>query len=277
MKKTQITALLVILATTLWGTYKLPDFNGWEVTTGVDTYYPDNLWEIINGAADAFVSFGFEELNTFEVKSGDLEYAVYIYDMGTPLNAYGMYRSENSPSDSSDEIGTETQFSDYLTVLLKDRYYVKIETIAGETSRPNARSLVEDLARSLSGSTALPPQLSLLPQSGRIAGSERYIRENFLGVKELARCLYARYREGNREYRIFIMFPEEQGKSAEIPPELEKKWTPRSESSTTVYFRTIPYTGPVGLSQAGEFWVGMVDFEDPEELFSRMKILLDTF
>ena len=59
MKIMKITALLVLAASIPLSAVEFPDVEGWEKTSEVKTYTPDNLWEYINGAADQFIEYGF--------------------------------------------------------------------------------------------------------------------------------------------------------------------------------------------------------------------------
>jgi hypothetical protein len=274
MKKILTIVFLLGAAVAGLGQYSPTSLTGWTVTTPVDTYHPHNLWEIINGAADAFVAFGFQELNTFEVQKDTLEYAVYIYNMGTPLNAFGMYRTENSPSDTAADIGIETQFSDYLTVMLKGSYYVKIETINGHTSRENCESLIIALADSLEGNDTLPEEISLLPKQNQVPNSVRFIKENFLGVSELSNCLYARYHSGKDEYRIFVMLPGNEKSAKKPADQLKGRWEMIDNLPFTAYRRTIPYTGPVGIVKKQEYLIGISGIKDENELVNRLSALV---
>ena len=38
------------------------DIEGWEKPEEIDVYKPETLWDIINGAADVFMAYDFQEL-----------------------------------------------------------------------------------------------------------------------------------------------------------------------------------------------------------------------
>ena len=67
---------------------------GWSPQGEPATYDADGLWELINGAADTFLSYGFETVTVQQYSAGDVTASVAAYDMGTPLNAFGVYRAE---------------------------------------------------------------------------------------------------------------------------------------------------------------------------------------
>ena len=71
-----------------------PVVEGWSRPGDVLTYDADNLWEYINGAAELFVEFGVQTCRTADLVSGEVTVTVDLYDMGTPLNAFGVYERE---------------------------------------------------------------------------------------------------------------------------------------------------------------------------------------
>ena len=65
---------------------------------GEARFFSDNLWELINGAAEAFHSCRMEVMLHQNFVLGEAEVTVEIYDMGNPLNAFGIYSAERSPN-----------------------------------------------------------------------------------------------------------------------------------------------------------------------------------
>ncbi len=233
---------------------------GWTLQGQMDVYEPDNLWELINGAADAYLSYGFKELKAFELTAGQLHYMVHIYDMGNPLSAFGIYRNENPPLDDSVAIGAETQFSDFLAVMFSGRYYVKVESIKGKVSEGNSRSLMEELYSVLGGGETFPAELALLPAEGKRPETEYYIRDNFLGVSELSNALFARYERDGLTFRRFVI-PNQDPNAflGVLPPSWSRT---QMAENTEIYQREIPYIGLVGIMVHGGTLCGVVDIKD---------------
>ena len=67
---------------------------GWSPQGEPATYGAEGLWELINGAADTFLDFGFETVTVQKFSAGDVTASIAVYDMGNPLNAFGVYRAE---------------------------------------------------------------------------------------------------------------------------------------------------------------------------------------
>ena len=99
-----------------------PEVEGWSVASEVHSYTADNLWEYINGAAELFVEYDVQTCYTGDLASGGLVVTVDYYDMGTPLNAFGVYVRER-PDPGIEIVGaTEALISPpYQALLLKGR------------------------------------------------------------------------------------------------------------------------------------------------------------
>ena len=45
------------------------EFTDFKITHGAEYYTEENLWDYINGAAPAYLAYGFEEMATMQVKN----------------------------------------------------------------------------------------------------------------------------------------------------------------------------------------------------------------
>lgn len=245
-----------------------PEVEGWTRTGEVLTYDADNLWEYINGAAELFVEFGVQTCRTADLASGDVAVTVDLYDMGTPLNAFGVYEREG-PDESIPLPGaTSAAVSPpYQALLLKGSTYVKVNTFEGELTEAMGRTLLEAIAHSLPGQTSLPSELELLPKSGKVAGTEGYKAEAYLGQADLRDCLYAEYAgEGEKGWEGFVVLP---SAASSVWEALSGSWDSLEHGDVTVLFKEVPYRGLVGVvsTEAGVFGVSAAD---QAELLSRL-------
>ena len=61
-----------------------PEIEGWSLQIQEKVYTPDNLWDIINGAADLYLSYDFRKLHLAEYKdTTGLEVRIEIYHHNT--------------------------------------------------------------------------------------------------------------------------------------------------------------------------------------------------
>jgi len=183
---------------------------GWKLEGKSYRYIPQNLYEYINGAAEFFIAYGFIELtgaNYFSASGERDSVTIDIYDMGDKLNAFGVFQSRRDTQASSLNIGAASVGSDDYISLYKDRFYVEIQAyIIINKDNSVVKNLASIVAKHLPGDSSLPKELSYLPEKGRIAGSERYIRGGILGHAFLDRGIVCDYQIEGQKVSAFVAF-----------------------------------------------------------------------
>jgi hypothetical protein len=272
---TAIIAAITLLSCSDQGS-DFPEVNGWAQTGEVRTFDADNLWEYINGAAELFVEYDVQTCRTADLNSGDLTVTVDLYDMSTPLNAFGIFVRERPLAGAPLPNATEATVSPpYQALMLKGATYVKVNAIEGELDEASGRQLLEALAAALPGRTTYPAELGLLPEAGRIAGSEGYKREAFLGLTELNRCLYAEYAgEGAETYQGFVVLPLEGSSPASVWEALTGAWESMEHEGRTILYTDVPYRGVAGVVQIDRSVIGVAGAADRDELMKRLESLV---
>lgn len=260
-----------------------PDIQGWAPLEEPRFYGPDNLWDEINGGADIFLDYGFRELSVRELTKDETTVSVGIYDMGTALNAYGIFKTESPPESRPGKeneknrltfppIGTRSVvIAPHQGLLLKDRYYVKVSAYTGKPGERLYTDLLKTIASVLDGEAKLPEELNLLPSEGKVLNSEMFSRESFLGLKELRNCVHARYGDGDAgEYRLFCLIPvgnETNESNWEI---LAAKWESLKKSGRKILVRDVPYQGKIGVIHTPRGIYGLVGVENEKTLFEKL-------
>lgn len=264
--------LLVVLMTTSAPAVDIPVIEGWTPAGDAITFGPSTLWEHINGAAETFLQYGFQGLATGELSNDGVAIAVGVYDMGSALNAYGIYRTEMPEAAATLAIGAQAVVSPpYQCLLVKDRFYVKVDVYDGEIDDKVGREVVTAIAAALPGKDGLPEEFSKLPSKGRIPGSEKFTREAFLGLRELTNCLSAEYSESNdTDYRVFVMLATEGGTTDEAWRSLTKKWNALPQGKAPMLVKEVPYTGLVGVVRSKAGIVGVVGGTEADLLQQRL-------
>jgi hypothetical protein len=252
------------------------DIAGWSPLGEPSSYGPDGLWEVINGAADTFLDYGLEELTAQQYSNGSVTVTVNAYDMGTPLNAYGVYRVEAPEGDLVVDAGSEAVVSPpYQCLLLKDRTYVKVEAYEGDIDEATGRELVEEIANALPGSAEPPPEVAALPAEGMITRSARYTRRGLFALAEIDEAVHASYVDDDgTEYRVFVLLSGSEGADDALWDALAEKWQLLEESGRTVLYREVPYEGFVGVARGSVGVVGVAGCETREELVERLDRLV---
>jgi hypothetical protein len=249
--------------------------DGWLPAGEPGSYGPEALWEVINGAADTFLSYGFEELTTQNFSAGELTVTVSSYDMGTPINAFGIYRTEVPDDAAALPVGVEAVVSPpYQCLLLKDRFYVKVDAYEGEIDEETGRRLVEAIAAALPGSDGLPPEFAALPTDGMVAGSARYTRQDLFGLGELDECAHAAYRDdAGSEYQAFVVLPPEGESVDAVWYDLESRWRESELDGEPLLYREVPYSGLVGVVRVEAGLLGVAGSADEDQLRQRLALI----
>lgn len=251
------------------------EIEGWSPQSSPAIYGPEELWQAINGAADVFMSYGFELLTAQQYSADDLTVTVNVYDMGTALNAFGIYRTEVPPELSPLDVGTEAVLSPpYQCLLLKDRYYVKVEAYEGDIDETSGRGLVVAIARALPGVDEVPAAIAALPAEGMVAGSARYTKQDLFGLSELDEVVHAVYTdESEGEYRTLVKLPAAGETIDGAWSELADRWQQTELDGRPVLYREVPYEGFTGVARSDVGLIGVAGCESTEQLFERIQRL----
>ena len=235
-------------------------------------YSRESLWEYINGAAELFLTYRFSELVVADFEQGDRAITVCVYDMGFPLDAFGIFEAEKPvKAEVLDGIGSAAVVqAPYRGMLIKDRFYVKIETGCGNVSAEALRSAMADVAEGVPGKSGLPPELAALPENGRLPGTVAFAGGDFLGFEDLRACLYADYEDADGNgYRLFVMKP-----SAAFLRNESGKWEKSQRDGRMMFMRDIPYRGVVVLMGDQERLIGVSGLEGIEPAMELLTVLL---
>lgn len=276
MKSFLSISLILLLSGTGLHATDFPDIKGWQPESEALTYNPENLYEYINGATDQFLDYGFQNLLSRDFTNGDLKITIDVYDMGESINAFGMYKTERPREQMGVPVGTEGIIAPpYQGLLLKDRYYVKVNAYEGELSDSTGRSVLEAIANALPGTIGFPDVLQWLPQQGMIPGSEGYTKIGYLGLTEIKNCIHANYKDqkGN-EFQYFVILPRDEKPISKIWQSFSEKWTTVEHASHPTYLKKIPYKGINGMMLLDGKIVGVTDAADEAQMVERLKAIV---
>ena len=186
----------------------VPRLDGWAPSEAPRGYFPESLFEYINGAAESYLSYDFRELLVadLENKGTEATLTAEIYDMGDPLNAFGIYGAERYPENEPVGVGDLDYLEGESLNLLAGRYYVKLLAfgLGGETEKI-LREAGSKIAGAVGAKTGLPPLVRAFPAEGLVARSEKYIKRNFMGYEFLGNGYVAAYRCGEKEMEGFFV------------------------------------------------------------------------
>lgn len=216
---------------------------------GKTGFYAENLYEYIDGAAEVFLLYDFVALIHQEYKASKTDVTVDIYDMGNPLNAFGVYSAESSPNYNFLPLGAEGYISDYALNFLQDRYYVKLSGFSSVgTADVVLKAFALQISMRIKTGKNLPDLFGLFPRENRIAHSEKFMLKSALGHDFLAPACQASYNFQGKESILMLVEASNAEKAAEQTSQLKS------------YFQKSGTLEP--LPQLGqEAWRGSTSYE----------------
>ncbi len=194
-------------------TDQFPRLEGWTVFCDTTEYAPETLWKYINGAADLFVSYQFENLRIayYQNVSG-VEIRAELYRHSSDANAYGMYSQERSPENAVVPFGAEGCADEGMLNFVAGPFYVKLSSnqTGGEVESALG-NVAAAIDRTLGQPRRLPAGFDLLPVAGRVPRSEQFIAEAYLGYEFLGGVYSASYGtpDGCRVFALPCESPED--------------------------------------------------------------------
>jgi len=181
---------------------------GWTFEFKPEVYSPDNLHEYINGEAELYKKYQFVEMATASYvhrRQPSLSFTVDIYDMGTALDAFGVYSLRRRPGMTFADIGEEATVSEMMLRFWKGRFYVQI--VAGARDSLLA-AIMQKAAKGVAASlppAPLPPELDLLPAEHQVPHTLTFLRNVQRAGMNCPRLLEAQYKSTEDAWIAFIL------------------------------------------------------------------------
>lgn len=174
-----------------------------------EVYSPETLYEKINGRAPAYFDFGFKELQcrTFAVQNQPEEFVdVFVFTMGSPLDAFGIYAMENTGEDEKLDFVTDGVRGGLGCYFRRGDAYVQVN---GSSESALVQQLVDRVSRELA--VRLPANEQGLEAKqglsleGIRSGTLTYISENAYGQESMRGVFEAEVERGGTALRVFVM------------------------------------------------------------------------
>ncbi len=174
----------------------------------VERYTEANLYEKIDGRSELFQSYDVTGMTcvTFSKADDPSKFIdVFLYDMTTPLGAFGVSSVERPSGSEAIAIGDGGHRTGADRFFRKGRYYASILTSGpDEEVQKAASALAIKLVKRLNGEAAGLWGLAMLPAKNRIDDTVQYLMVDALGLDFLTNTFTAQYRDGEVEFTAFV-------------------------------------------------------------------------
>ncbi len=240
-------------------TVYFPGLEGWNLSVSRDVYTPSNLWDLIDGAAEAYLAYDFIDLHLADYENPEgITIHAEVYRHSSLNNAYGIYASERSPDYRFLDLGGQAYLDKGVLNCFSGPFYMKFYSTdeapdVQESLIIVAGAVVERLAQG----KEFPGLVSLFPQEGKSPYSDHYIAKNFIGFGFLHSAFTMDYDEG---YKLFII----KGKNRDEILEMAGRYLAFTKQETdparqTSFTVADPYNGSIPVVVSGRYLTGIIN------------------
>jgi hypothetical protein len=190
---------------------------GWEVSQKGETYQHDNLFNLVDGQADSFFAYGFEQVavQRYQNEAGVL-LNVEIWQLATDADAYGLFSAGRSGSPVA--IGNMGDADPGRRLAFwQNRYFVSLnasQPVPDETLQAFGRSI----AAALPAGGTPPAIVDQLPKTGLVEPGPIFFHEelsiqmevwlggeNLLGLSQETNGVVGQYKAGESTARLMLI------------------------------------------------------------------------
>ncbi len=194
--------------------------SGWTRDGNTETYTGDTLYDLVDGQADAFFAYNFEQVAVQSYASEDNVLRIEIWQLATPADAYGLFTRNRSGEPAN--IGNEGDTDPGRRLAFwQDRYYAQVR---GRQALEDATlcAFAEAIVAALPTGGETPALMSKLPPDGLLPRSAIFFRqeisiqdeiwlggENILGLTAQTEGVLAHYTLNDaRALLLMVQYPD---------------------------------------------------------------------
>ena len=202
---------------------------GWTTVGDASLYDRENLFDLVDGQAEAFFAYAFERVGTQRFENAEAVILdLQIWQLATPADAFGLHTSSLSGEPVAIGNGGDSDPGRRLA-FWQDRYQVRL---FARQQVPDSELLGfgQMIVKALPTGGEAPALLERLPQEGLVAQSARYFHEeisiqddlwlgwdNVLDLSPQTEGVLARYDlQGDAGHLLLVRYPDAQAASARL-------------------------------------------------------------
>lgn len=213
----------------------------WTYEFEPEMYAADNLHEYINGEAELYKRYDVIDMATasyINPTDPSLTFTIDIYNMGTALNAFGIYSYYRHPDMNFADIGEQAIISDVSVRFWKGQYFVSV--VGGRMDSQIQKVILNAAEKVASEIHALdyPQELMLLDSLYQRPNTLKYICNTEWENVKITKLLQADYQIENASWRGFVILAAD--KSA--IDELQSKDNVLLKTTTSYIFGVYDFT-----------------------------------
>jgi hypothetical protein len=181
---------------------------GWQLSDKPVYFTAENLYEQINGRAEFYLAYNVVGMTfaIYEIEPhAEPFFVCSVFDMGTPLNAYGVYSGDRSSDAEVLDLGRQAYRSGASFFIRQGQYYCRIVS-----SDDNVELVDLGLQLAKKFVAILPdhgqpiPGLNALPKKNRTPHSDNYFLVDAFGLDFMVHTFTAKYNYQDSEVTQFV-------------------------------------------------------------------------
>ena len=172
-----------------------------------------NVYSIINGQAEYYFPYGFKLLTTITFAppgQPDQGYDVEVYEVASPLDAYGVFAGQRGTDSRDLPVGTEGFVGTTQAVFYQGPFFVKARSIQPIRDAETLKAVAKAVSDLLPANAEVPGELSLVDVPGLQPRTTQYSVEGVLGFELFPRGMEAFVTQGDDEFRVVNVFFDDQ-------------------------------------------------------------------
>jgi hypothetical protein len=239
-----------------------PQLPGWKIAQDDPVYNANNLWDVIDGAADLYLEYGFVDLHIARyINTDSIEVKAELYRHASNEDAFGMYSQERDTGYNFIPMGAEGYLQQGVLNFITGSYYIKLSSFqTGIKTNDALLAIGKKLTEHLKQYNTMPKLFQVFPEVRRLPHTEQYVARNFLGYSFLNSAYVAAYKDSSG-FKIFVIDAAAQEKAnailADYLKALPKDAVTRLGPGT--YQFQDPHIGELGVQVMNQFVYGVLN------------------
>ncbi|RPI23350.1 MAG: hypothetical protein EHM70_22625 [Chloroflexota bacterium] len=189
---------------------------GWTVYENLATYNRDNLFNLVDGQAESFFVYGFEQVTVQRYQKEETHLNLEIWQLATPADAFGLFSAGRTGEPASIGVEGNTDPGRRLA-FWQNRYFVSL-TADQQLPDEELWAFGRAVSGALPAGGETPGVVASLPAGNKVERSEIFFHEemsvqmevwlggeNLLGLSQQTNAVLARYEFGEQTVRLMLV------------------------------------------------------------------------
>jgi hypothetical protein len=153
--------------------------DGWTKSEEAQKFVKDDLYGHIDGGAELFHEFGFDDLTVQRYMKDDSELSLELYRMTDPEAALGIYLAKKGKETALPGIVARNSGGRFQLSAIKAEWFIQVNNFDGDSANvPVMTELAIAFLKSVPDKRPHTP-INLLPEKGLVKGSELLVRGEY--------------------------------------------------------------------------------------------------